>query len=213
MSDMRLKLPVLLSVALIVFLFAFESPAWAASDAGSGHGAGAASGDPNPLALPPDLAWFTLVVFGLLLAVLYKFAWGPIREALEGREKSIADNIAAAEAKHEEARRLLAEHEERLSGTADQVRELLEEARRDAERTKSTILAEAQQAAQAERDRSLREVKTATDAALQAISERGADLAVELAGRIVQSELKADDHARLIRDAIGRLPDAAPSKN
>lgn len=190
-----------------------SSAVWLAS-LESAHAAEGGEGvAPNPLFFDPDLAIFTAIVFLLLLGVLYKFAWGPIREALEGREKSIADNIAAAEAKHEEAKRLLAEHEQRLSGTADEVRGLLEEARRDAEHTKSTILAEAQQAAQAERDRALREVKTATDAALQAISERGADLAVELAGRIVQSELKADDHARLIRDAIGRLPDAAPSKN
>lgn len=45
-----------------------------------------------------DLAIWTFVVFILLLAILWKFAWGPIVAGLEKREESIAHNID--EAKH-----------------------------------------------------------------------------------------------------------------
>src|SRR5437870_13521471 len=55
---------------------------------------------PNPLAVDPDLAIWTAVVFLLLLLVLGKFAWPQITEALEERERKIADNIAAAAARH-----------------------------------------------------------------------------------------------------------------
>ncbi len=59
----------------------------------------------------PDLAVVTVVVFLLLLAVLSKFAWKPIVEALDRRERSIAENIAAAAAQNEAAKELLSQHE------------------------------------------------------------------------------------------------------
>jgi len=167
---------------------------------GGGHGA------PNPLILGPDLAVVTAVIFVLLLLVLGKFAWGPILEALDRRERGIAENIAAAAAQREEAKHLLNQYESKLSGTSDQIREMLEEARRDAEATKAGIIAEAKTASQAEQQRALREVRNATDAALRQLAETSANLAVDLAGRIVKHELSASDHAGLIRDAVAQLP-------
>ena len=55
---------------------------------------------PNPLAFDPDLAVFSAVVFLLLYWLLGKFAWPTIAAALDERERKIADNIAAAAARH-----------------------------------------------------------------------------------------------------------------
>lgn len=167
---------------------------------GPGHGS------PNPLEVGPDLAMVTAVVFVLLLLVLSKFAWKPILEALDRREQHIADNLAAADAKHQDARRLLEQYEQKLASAADDVRALLDEARRDAERAKASILGEAKSAAQAEQQRALREIRNATDAALKALAEKCADQAVELAGKIVGQRLTPSDHARLIREAIEQFP-------
>ena len=41
----------------------------------------------NPLEFKTDLALWTAVVFLLLLAVLWKFAWGPLAEGLDKRER------------------------------------------------------------------------------------------------------------------------------
>ena len=95
------------------------------------------------------LAIYTFAVFMLLLAILSKAAWPKISEALAEREKRIEGAIADAAAKHEEAKRLLAEHEAKLAGAAAEVRALLEEARRDAEATKTEIVAEARDGGQA----------------------------------------------------------------
>jgi F-type H+-transporting ATPase subunit b len=154
------------------------------------------------------------VIFLVLLAVLGKFAWPPIVQALEEREQRIADHIAAAEARHQEAKAVLAQHEAKLAAAADEVRELLEEARRDAEHTKCQIVAEARTAAQAEHDRAVREVHQATDVAMKQLAETSATLAVTLAGKVVQEELSAKHQDRLVREAIGRLTTVAtPSQN
>ncbi len=177
-----------------------------------GHG-NVAEGLENPSEWRSELAIYTFIVFALLLLILLKFAWGPISQALEQREQNIAGHIAAAEAKHEEAKQLLADYERKLAGAADQVRELLEEARRDAEHTKAEILSEAKAAAQAEHDRAMRDVRNATDAALKQLAETSANLAVDLAGRIVQQRMTPEEETRLIREALAKLPNGAPSTN
>jgi F-type H+-transporting ATPase subunit b len=169
---------------------------------------GNAHGNPNPLVIGPDLALVTAIVFLLLLAVLGKFAWRPILEALDRRERMIADSLAAAEAKQEEATRLLAQYEAKLRHATDQVRAMLDEARRDAEYTKSEIIAEARAAAQSEQERALREVRLATDASLKQLSETSANLAVDLASKILEQKLSDTEHDRLVRDALAGMPSA-----
>ena len=89
----------------------------------------------------------------------------------------------------------------------------MEEARRDAEHTKQAILAEAKAGAEAERNRALQDIETATDQALKSLAERSAELAVELAGKILQSKLSAADHARLIQEAMAKFPQSTASSN
>jgi F-type H+-transporting ATPase subunit b len=207
----RLILTVLLLVGMGPVLPGTGYAAAAEEGAAAEH---ATAGEPNPLAVDPDLAIWTAVVFLVLLAVLGKFAWPPIVEALEQRERRIADQIAAAEAKHEEAKQILAQHEARLASAADEVRALLEEARRDAEHTKAQIVAEARQAAQTEHDRALRDVQQATDVAMKQLAETSAVLAVQLASKVVQEEISPAQQDRLVREAVGRLAASpTPSHN
>lgn len=160
----------------------------------------------NPVSVDPDLAIVTAVIFLVLLAVLWKFAWGPIVEAIERRERTVADNLAEAQRSTEEARRLLADHESKLAGAAAEVKQLVEQGRRDAERQKQQIIEEAQTAAKNEKQRALREIDAAKTAALQDLARSSVETAVDLAGKIVQRQLSPADHARLITDALQEFP-------
>jgi F-type H+-transporting ATPase subunit b len=182
-------------------------------DHGAGHGGAAHSGPPSPLAFNPSLAIWTLVVFTLLLAVLYKFAWGPISQALDLREKKIADNIAAAEQANLDAKRMLADYEAQLAGAYEKVRGIMEEARRDAETTAKQIEADAHARAAADIERGKHEIETATAQALKELAETSANLAVDLAGRIVNSKLNAADHASLITQALSKFPKGSAGHN
>jgi F-type H+-transporting ATPase subunit b len=168
---------------------------------------------PNPLAFDPDLAIFTAIVFLLLVAVLGKFAWPQITAALDERERKIADNIAAAEAQHDAAKRLFAEHEAKLAAAAGEVRAMLDEARRDADHTRQRIEAEGHQAAKEELDRAVREIGRARDAAVQDLAVASANVAIDLARGVVRDEISADRQKQIVRDAISKLGIAAPSKN
>jgi F-type H+-transporting ATPase subunit b len=167
----------------------------------------------DPQEWKADLAIYTFLVFLVLLAILTKFAWKPINQALEAREHRIADHIAAAERQNAEAKAMLAEYERKLAAAQDQVRAILDEARKDAEHAHQELLAHARSEAQAEMDRAKREIDTAKGQALKELAEKSTDLAIGLAGRIVSRELQNVDHARLVQEAIAGLPSGDASRN
>jgi F-type H+-transporting ATPase subunit b len=193
-----------------------EHTAEAAAEAAmedSPHGESGDHAKPNPLAIDPDLAIWTAVIFILLFAVLRTFAWPQISAALEERERKMEANIAEAQALNEAAKRLLAEHEAKLAATAGEVREMLDEARRDAEHTRKSIETKGHQAAQDELARALREIERAKDGALQDMAEKSVNVAIDLAGKMIRAKLTSDEQSQIVRDALSKLSAATPSKN
>lgn len=171
--------------------------------AGDAHGKAGHGGSTNPFDWQTDLALWTGVVFVVLMLVLWKFAWGPIAQGLDRREHGIADQIAQAENANAEAQELLAQYESKLAAAQEEVRGLIDEGRRQAEKQAQEILERARQEGDIERQRAMREIDQATAGAVKELAERSASLAVELAGRIVATELKPSDHERLIQQAVG----------
>jgi F-type H+-transporting ATPase subunit b len=159
-----------------------------------------------------DLAIYTFVVFLLLVAILGKFAWPVIIKALEQRERTIADHIAAAEAQHEQAKKLLAEHEAKLAATAGEVKALLDEARRDAEHVKKSIEADGHKAAKDELDRAVREIHRAKESAVRDLAVVSANVAIDLAQKVIREQLTPEKNNQIVRDAVAKLS-AEPSKN
>ena len=149
-----------------------------------------------------DLAIWTAVVFLVLLAILSKFAWKPIAEALDKREQNVADQIAQAEAANQKAKEILADYERKLAAAEDQVRAILEQGRRDAEQVGRELIDKAKEEAKAEYQRAVKQIDAATAAAIKELADRSATLAVELAGKIVRAKLNPGDHARLIEQAV-----------
>jgi len=185
----------------------------------AGHGDGHGHHDPHDLshanASPAlqqpeewryDMALCTFAVFVLLLALMRAFAWGPIMDGLEKREKSIAARIEDAERSAEQAAEKLQEYEAKLAGAADEGAQIVEKARRDAEAVGEKVRVAAQEDATRERQRADADIREAKNVALREVSQQTADMAVLLAGRIVRREVSADDHTTLITEALEKLP-------
>lgn len=165
-----------------------------------------------------DLSIWTAVVFLCLMAILWKFAWKPIAEGLDQRERNVADQIAHAEAANNRAKEILADYERQLAAAQDQVRTILDQGRRDAEKLGRELLDKSKEEAKAEYSRALTQIDAATSAAIKELAAQSATLAVELAGKIVRSKLNPSDHARLIEQAVagfvqGRGDVSTPSRN
>jgi F-type H+-transporting ATPase subunit b len=160
----------------------------------------------NPLSIDPDLAIFTALVFLLLLAVLGKFAWRPIIEGLERRERAIADQIEETRRSTAEANLLLQQYQAKLAESAAEVKEMIAQAHRDADASRDRIVAEARAAAARERDKAVAEINEAKETALREMAQKSVDTAVALAGRIVRRQITDEDHARLIQESLERFP-------
>lgn len=212
----------LLAVALVCSLAVSAAcgagPAKPPAAAGEAHASPAAQGEgghaaANPLDFKADLALWSAVVFVLLLLILWRFAWGPIAEGLDKREKLIAGQISEAEQRNREAQALLDQYQQKLAHSQDEVRALIEQARRDAETMGRGLIDKARAEAKREQEQALHQIEMATDGALKELAERSADLAVELAGKIVQARLSSADHRELIQQAVARFGDAKPGRN
>ena len=107
----------------------------------------------------------------------------------------------------------MAEHEAKLAAAAGEVRALLEEAHRDAEHTRKSIEDKGRQAAKDELDRALREIDRAKDGAIEALASASANVAIDLARKVIKDKLTADEQKQIVRDALGKLSAATPSRN
>lgn len=158
-----------------------------------------------PLGLKTDLAIWSLVVFLVFLFVLKKFAWGPLIAGLDQREARIRQDIDDAEAARVKAEVMLAEHAEKLSGVQEEVREIIAEARRDAEHTRNEIVAAAQQEAQTTRQRGIDDIERASNQALKELFDQVAEQVAAATEHVLERSLSDADHQRLIDEALAQV--------
>lgn len=180
--------------------FALAAPAFAA-EAAHGEEAGSLS----PFAGDFGNMIWTLVIFGLVVFVLGKYAWGPMLSGLQAREGFIRESLEKAERDRKEAEARLREYEERLAASRAEATAIVDEARRDAEVVKRKI----EQDGKAEYDkmieRAKREIGIATETATKELYTLSARLATDMASRVLGREVTAQDQERLIAESISEL--------
>jgi F-type H+-transporting ATPase subunit b len=135
------------------------------------------------------LIFWTTVVFTLLVLLLKKFAWKPILSAVDERNKSIKDSLAQAEKARSEMSELTANNE-KIIAQAKVDRDIILKEARD---MKNEIISEAKDKANKEAEKL---VSTAKEQilnekmkALTELKNQVADLSIEMAEKILSSEL------------------------
>ncbi|GMV07490.1 MAG: hypothetical protein AMXMBFR53_37650 [Gemmatimonadota bacterium] len=132
--------------------------------------------------------WVTLV-FGALLLILWKFAWGPILAAVDAREKAIQGALDEAASRHSEAQKLLEEHRQQLADARRQASELLAEGKAAGEKVRKEIEEKARAEAQAIVDRARGDIERERDAALDVLRRESVDLALAAASRLIRENM------------------------
>lgn len=148
-----------------------------------------------------NVLW-TLVIFGLVVFVLGRYAWKPILHGLQQREQFIRAALEQARKDREESEARLREYTEKLTAARAEATGIVEEARRDADAVRRQIEEQAGEEAGRIIERSRREIALATEAAKKELYEVAAAFAVEIAAKLLAREVKAPDHERLIRESL-----------
>ena len=150
------------------------------------------------------MVW-TLIVFGVTLLLLKRYAFPPISAALDRRQKAIEESIDTAERTREEADQLLSEYRERLKEARAQAEEIVQRARASAETHERESKDRGHELITEATKRAEREIEVATKRALDDLRREVADLTVMAAEKVTRKTLTEADQRRLVEEALGEL--------
>jgi len=187
-----MKLRVLIANATIPILLAASA---AASE----------GGENNLFAGDIGNAFWTILIFGLVIVVLGKFAWTPLLNALQQREEFIRTSLEEAKKDRLEAEARLQEYEQKLTEAKNAAGDIIEQAKGEAESLRARLEQQAREESDNMLDRAKREIDIAKQSAVKEIYSTSAELATDIAGKILRRELNPQDHDRLIEDSIGEF--------
>lgn len=145
---------------------------------------------------------FVLFFFVVLLALLKKFAWGPLMNVMEERENYVAKEIEEAEKSRKEAEQAAKEAAEELKKTRLEAREIIEEARKSGTNQKEEILREAQEEAKRMKESAQADIQNEKEKALQALQDQVASLSVLIASKVIEQEISEENQEKLIHEYI-----------
>ena len=107
---------------------------------------------PSPTELILDLTIWTVVVFLLTLGILAKFAWKPLLTGLKAREKTIQDAQDNAIKAQQDAQKLQDQLQVKMNGAHEEIRQMLDNARKSSAKMQEEMLSKAKAEIQAERN-------------------------------------------------------------
>jgi F-type H+-transporting ATPase subunit b len=169
----------------------------------------AESGGEPEFGLVLPVQWETLiwawVIFLLLFLILRKFAWKPLLEAVEAREKKISDSLKKAEEVQRAAAEITARQEAALAEAHAKAKGVLDEARVQAEEFRRRETDKAREEADAFLDRAKKEISLEEGKAREALRREVVDLTMEVASKVLERTVNSEDDRKLAERLVGEV--------
>lgn len=152
-----------------------------------------------------SLIFWEIVSFAILLFILAKYAFPPILHTLDERERKIRESIESAERRSAEAERRMAEYEAKMKASQKEAEEMVAQAKVRAQQMKEEN--ERQLSADAERIKAAaaREIEQERRKALDDVRRYAGDLALQVAGKVLERSLTDADHKRLADESLAAV--------
>jgi len=165
------------------------------------------AGDNPLLRFEPGLMIWTIITFVVLLLALRKIAWGPILAMLDEREKKIDDALKQAEKARAESANAAEQTQQKIAEAVQHAQEIVQRARDEADQSRKQILEDARIESQRVVDQGLQRLEAEQRAALQDIRKTTAELAIQAAGRLIQSSLTEQQQREVVERFLSELPE------
>ncbi len=146
-------------------------------------------------------AWI-LITFLLFMFILAKFAWKPILNALKERESSIKDSLESAEIAMEQAKKISADNEKAMKEAEQKAQEIRKQAVEEAEAIRQERIEKSRKEAEAMLEQARETIEQEKQKALVELRKEVADLAVQAASKIIESELDDKKNKKLVDEYI-----------
>lgn len=155
--------------------------------------------------IAPNVSFWTIVNFILLLIVLRIFAWKPVLAIIERREKKIRDALEQADKAQKEAEKKLEEHKNLFEKGRIESAEMIAQAKEKANKIQNEILEKANSEALLLIKKAKDEISLEREKALKEIKSKVADISVAIAEKMIRKSITVDDHRELISSSIKEL--------
>src|SRR5262245_56182030 len=133
----------------------------------------------NPLVQPdPGLFIWTILTFIVLLALLAKFAWRPLLQALESRQAMIRQSLDDAQQAKRELEQLHHQSAQIIKEARAQADSIISQSRSDGDRLREELRQKARTEADGIVRNAERQIQLETGRALQQIRREAADLSI-----------------------------------
>jgi F-type H+-transporting ATPase subunit b len=160
------------------------------------------------LGLNPAVILLQALVFLLLLGVLVRFLFAPVREMLAARERQVKAHLDEARQQQAAAEEARADLQRRLDTIQDEARRRMREAAEEAKAAHDRALAEAREQAEKLLQRATAEIAREKGKAVAELREQVAELALKVASKAIQDGLDEGAQRRVIDRAIAGLEQA-----
>ena len=144
-------------------------------------------------------AWLNLLILYLLLK---KIAFVPLKNMIDSRQREIDDMYDSAESSRRDASELKAQYEEKISRANEESEDILKKAVRKAQLREEEILKEANEKAARTLERAEEQVELEKKRALNEIKNEVSDIALSLAGAVIERDVDEASHKDFIDEFI-----------
>ena len=143
----------------------------------------------------------------LQMFLIKKFLFKPIRNILEKRKAMADAQIQDATKAKEEAESMKAEYEQNMKEAREKASDILSSAQKSATLQSDEILREANEQAVQIKAKAERDIELEKRKAVNEIKDEIGDMAMEIAGKVIEREISAKDHEKLIDEFIEKVGD------
>jgi F-type H+-transporting ATPase subunit b len=164
-----------------------------------------AAESPGLMSPNPGLMVWTILIFVALFLVLRRFAFPPILEAVEARERALEEAIEGAKRDRAEAERILKEQRAALEQSRGEAQRLLAEGRAAAERMRADLLGQARAEAEEAKNRALRDIEAERERAIADLRREAVDLALAGASKVIERNLDDASNRQLVESFLSSV--------
>lgn len=152
-----------------------------------------------------SLIFWEIVTFAILLFLLIKYVYPPIRDMIQTRQARIEEAIDEAQKTRAEAKELLDEYRRQLEEARGESRRILDESRKQAEAQRTRTKEEAREEGDRIIQRAREEIDRERESTIREIRGEVADMVVTASSRVINQKLDGNDHDRLIQESLDNL--------
>jgi F-type H+-transporting ATPase subunit b len=162
-------------------------------------------GEFTPFSINTGLIFWTVLVFVVLLALLWRFGWPALLKTVEDRERRIQQQLEEAERARAEATRLLEEHKRTIAGAKAEAQEIVARAKAVADKERETLLARARQEYEQLLERARHDIDAEKEKAIAALRREAVDLSIAAASKLLQAQLDSETNRKLVMEYLSQL--------